>query len=110
PRLHELPRLCAGRARHARGPAPLARGPARLPQRHARSVDVADMTDRSLLERVRREAGGVAPPEERAQRIADLISLHTGRRWGGVYGAQWSTWPGAARRRPRTDASPSTAA
>jgi hypothetical protein len=33
------------------------------------------MTDHSLLERVRRAARGVAPPEERARRIADLTCL-----------------------------------
>lgn len=43
------------------------------------------MTDRNVLERIRRQAGGAAPPEERAQRIADLIRLHTGRRWVGIY-------------------------
>jgi L-methionine (R)-S-oxide reductase len=43
------------------------------------------MTDRNLLERVRRQAGGAAPAAERAQRIADLIRVHTGRRWVGIY-------------------------
>jgi L-methionine (R)-S-oxide reductase len=43
------------------------------------------VTDRRLLESVRRQAGGADPPEERARRIADLIRLHTGRRWVGVY-------------------------
>lgn len=43
------------------------------------------MTDRNLLERVRRQAGGAAPAEERAERIADLIRLHTGRCWVGIY-------------------------
>jgi hypothetical protein len=33
------------------------------------------MTVHSLLESVRREARGVAPAEERAQRIADLTRL-----------------------------------
>jgi putative methionine-R-sulfoxide reductase with GAF domain len=41
--------------------------------------------DRSLLAAVRREATGADPPEERARRIVDLIRLHTGRRWVGVY-------------------------
>jgi len=43
------------------------------------------MTDRSLLESVRREARALAPAEERARRIAELIRLHSGRRWVGIY-------------------------
>jgi hypothetical protein len=43
------------------------------------------VTDRGLLESVRRQAGGAAPPEELAERIAEAIRLHTGRRWVRIY-------------------------
>ncbi len=60
--------------------------------------------DRTLLAAVRREASGADPPEERARRIVDLIRLHTGRRWVGVYcvgaGRGLYTGPSSAKPRP----------
>jgi putative methionine-R-sulfoxide reductase with GAF domain len=38
-----------------------------------------------LIGAVRSEADRDAPAEERAERIADLVRAHTGRRWVGVY-------------------------
>jgi L-methionine (R)-S-oxide reductase len=38
-----------------------------------------------LLSAIRSECRREAPVEERAQRIADLVRTHTGRRWVGVY-------------------------
>jgi L-methionine (R)-S-oxide reductase len=38
-----------------------------------------------LVKAVRSEADRDAPTAERAQRIADLVRTHTGRRWVGVY-------------------------
>jgi GAF domain-containing protein len=43
------------------------------------------MTDRDLFEHVRRQAGDATPPQQRAERIAQLIRLHTGRHWIGIY-------------------------
>ena len=43
------------------------------------------MIDSDLVERVGREAGSAAAPEERAQRIVELIRTGTGRRWAGIY-------------------------
>ena len=43
------------------------------------------MTDRGLLESVRRQAGRAASPEEQAERIDNLIPLDTGRRWVALY-------------------------
>jgi L-methionine (R)-S-oxide reductase len=43
------------------------------------------VTDRALLDAVSREAGADDPVEQRAQRVADLVRTHTGRRWVGVY-------------------------
>jgi L-methionine (R)-S-oxide reductase len=41
--------------------------------------------DLALREAVRAEAEADGPPERRAQRVADLVRLRTGRRWVGVY-------------------------
>jgi GAF domain-containing protein len=38
-----------------------------------------------LIGAVRSEADREAPTKERAQRIADLVRIHAGRRWVGVY-------------------------
>jgi hypothetical protein len=38
-----------------------------------------------LVEAGRAEAGGDAPFEQGALRIAELVRTHTGRRWVGVY-------------------------
>jgi L-methionine (R)-S-oxide reductase len=38
-----------------------------------------------LADAVRAEAEADGPPEQRAQRIADLLQARTGRRWIGVY-------------------------
>jgi L-methionine (R)-S-oxide reductase len=38
-----------------------------------------------LADAVRAEAEADGPPEQRAQRIADLLRARTGRRWIGVY-------------------------
>jgi L-methionine (R)-S-oxide reductase len=38
-----------------------------------------------LADAVRAEADADGPPEQRAQRIADLLRARTGRRWIGVY-------------------------
>jgi L-methionine (R)-S-oxide reductase len=38
-----------------------------------------------LVNAVRSESRRHAPVEQRAQRIADLVRTHTGRRWVGVY-------------------------
>jgi L-methionine (R)-S-oxide reductase len=39
----------------------------------------------ALVDHVRAEAEADASPEQRAQRIADLVRTRTGRRWVGVY-------------------------
>jgi hypothetical protein len=39
----------------------------------------------ALVDHVRAEAEADASPEQRAQRIADLVRTRTGRHWVGVY-------------------------
>jgi L-methionine (R)-S-oxide reductase len=41
--------------------------------------------DADLMDALRSEAGRNAPTDERAQRIAELVRLHTGRRSVGLY-------------------------
>jgi putative methionine-R-sulfoxide reductase with GAF domain len=41
--------------------------------------------DADFLHAVREAAGSDAPVEQRAQRIADLVRVRTGRRWVGIY-------------------------
>jgi putative methionine-R-sulfoxide reductase with GAF domain len=43
------------------------------------------VVDSELTEAVRAEAEADGLPERRAQRVADLVRLKTGRRWVGVY-------------------------
>jgi L-methionine (R)-S-oxide reductase len=43
------------------------------------------MSEAALVDEVRVIAAADDPPEERAQRIAELVRQRTGRRWVGVY-------------------------
>jgi putative methionine-R-sulfoxide reductase with GAF domain len=43
------------------------------------------MRDASLVHEVGAVAAAKGPPEQRAQRIAELVRTRTGRRWVGVY-------------------------
>ena len=43
------------------------------------------MRDAALVHEVRAVAAAESPPEQRAQRIAELVRTRTGRRWVGVY-------------------------
>ena len=43
------------------------------------------MTDRGLIDELRREIGADAPVDMRARRAAELIRTGTGRRWVGIY-------------------------
>ena len=43
------------------------------------------MNDLTLVDAVRTEAEADASPEQRAQRIADVVRRRTGRRWVGIY-------------------------
>ena len=49
------------------------------------SSSIVEVIDSDLVERVRREAGSDAAPEERARRIAELTRVGTRRRWAGIY-------------------------
>jgi L-methionine (R)-S-oxide reductase len=48
-------------------------------------LTIDGMTEAALVDEVRALAGADDPPEQRAQRIADLVRQRTGRRWVGVY-------------------------